>query len=340
MKLILIVAAVILAHVFLLWSIFRTDPASPLPTPPAPGEQVDAADATDQAKPEEIQERRPLAQVDERMNFDRFSRPNLTLSGAVAELAEDCRAGLLVDWSNRRVLWEKDAARAVPIASMAKMMTALRLMEEVDRRADWSLQTPVRVTRSAAAVGGRQVWLDPRETFTLDELLKIIMIHSANDAAYLIAEFIGEGRVEGFVESMNQRARELGMAQAEFVNPHGLDTRADGPQNRASAYELAWLAARLLEYPRVVHWSSTWTSSIRDDDARFDRFDLVNTNRLVHSLSGVDGMKTGYTGVAGFCLTATCRRDGRRLIAVVTGSPSADARNRLVEALFEWGYQQ
>ena len=332
---VVVAVAVLLLHVLLLWLLFRPARVDTV----SPDRPVRTEEEKIENETETVEEAMP-GDAPGAMDYSGFVRPSRSLPEEVTRLAEGCRAGLLLDWSNRRILWEKEGEQQVPIASMAKMMTVLLMMEEIEANPDLSLDTEVRVTRQAAAVGGRQVWLDPRETFSLDQLLKIIMMHSANDAAYLVAEFLGGGEVDRFVERMNDRASELGLRRAEFVNPHGLDTREDEPVNRATVRELAWLGARLLQYPRVVEWASTWLSSIREDDPRFDRFDLVSTNRLVRSYRGVTGMKTGYTRLAGFCLTATCERDGRVLIAVVVGCESSDQRNQLVEALFDWGWQQ
>lgn len=249
-----------------------------------------------------------------------------------------CRTGLLVDWSAQKILWEKRSTEAVPIASMTKMMTALLLIEEVKSDPLMSLQTPVKATRSAAAVGGRQIYVDFRETFTVEELLKCMMIFSANDVAYLTAEFLSGGDVSAFVNRMNSRAQQLGMTKAHFYTPHGLPSGSG--HDKATARELAFLAAQLVRYPEVVRWASTWLDYIRQNSERFEPFQLVNTNRLIKEVDGVNGMKTGYTDDAGFCITATCQRNKRLIIAVVTGCPSADARNDLVKDLLNWGYTQ
>ncbi len=330
MRLAVAIIAVAALHVFLLWMIFFRPATEDVFVP-------DDKERTEETVEENDEETvKPGRQKD----FSGFSQPETELSGEVASKAEDCRTGVLIDWSNQRILWEKEADKTVPIASMVKMMTALLVMETIEDDPAVSLNTEVDVSERAAQVQGRQVWLDPRETFSLDDLLKMIMIHSANDAAYLAAEFIGDGDADAFVERMNQRGEDLGFGGAKFVNPHGLDGGREETANRATAREIAWLTSLLLDYPRVVHWASTWFETIREDDPRFNRFDLVNTNRLVRAYEGVDGMKTGYTSLAGFCLAATVQRDGRRLIAVVTGCSSQNSRNDLVTALFDWGWEQ
>ena len=214
------------------------------------------------------------------------------------------------------------------------------VVEQIDADPALSLSTPVRISKTAHRIGGSQVYLDPRETLTLDELLKCIMIFSANDAAYQVAEYIGGGDASVFVEKMNRRASAMGMERASFRTPHGLTDSATGTADIATATELAFLGAVLLDRPEVVKWSSTRLSYIRENSEKFKPFQLVNRNALITSCEGVNGMKTGYTSKAGFCVTATCKRDGRTLIAVVTGCSTKKDRNELVKALFEWGYQQ
>jgi len=265
------------------------------------------------------------------------------LRSALAELPADLQqqsqaasSAIVVDWDRKLILWQKQPQQAVPIASMTKMMTALLLMERLDQDPDLTLQTQVRVTPATMRIGGSQVYLDPRESFSIDDLLRCIMIFSANDAAFLIGEFLGNGSEATFIDQMNARARELGMNSFRFFNTHGLPS--DAGINRGNVVDLALLAGRLLEYDDVVKWASTWLSYLREDTKPFQ---LVNRNRLVRSCDGVNGMKTGYTRDAGFCVAATAQRHGgRRMIVVVTGCASANERNDLVAALFDWGYQQ
>jgi D-alanyl-D-alanine carboxypeptidase (penicillin-binding protein 5/6) len=275
----------------------------------------------------------PLSHI----TFETGSKP---LPGNLQAATGKCRTGLLVDWKARRILWSKDASKPVPIASMTKMMTVLMMMEHIEADPLLTLDTPVQVTRTAAAVGGRQVWLDPRETFPLRELLKCILIRSANDTAYLTAEFLSSGKVGRFVDEMNQRAAALGLTQAHFVSPHGLPPEQNTRPDQASALELAYLAGRLLDYPEVTKWSSMRLAYIRENSEQFDRFQLVNSNGLVEKVPGVNGMKTGYTKEAGYCTTVTCNRNGRILIAVATGCSSANERDETIRQLLEWGYLQ
>ena len=263
--------------------------------------------------------------------------PATALPARLQGQTEAATAGIVVDWTNKRILWQKKGRAPIPIASMTKMMTVLLLVEAVENHPDLDFKSRVKVTKSAADIGGRQVYLDPRETFTIDEILKCIMIFSANDAAYLAAEYLANGDADMFVQRMNRRAEELTLDKAEFSTPHGLP--AD-PPDQAAPLELAYLAARLLMYPRVVHWSSTRLSWIRKNHPTFSAFRLDTTNDLLNRVNGVNGMKTGFTQEAGHCMAATCQREGRTMIAVVCGCPTSDARNNLLANLLEWSYEQ
>ncbi len=245
-----------------------------------------------------------------------------------------CATGILVDPATRKVLWAKKADQAVPIASMTKMMTLL-LAEEAIAEGGVSRDTVIRVTVAAYKIGGAQVWLDPRESFPLKELLKTIAIKSANDSAYLVGEYLGGGSMPAFIDAMNARAKELGMRHTVFYDAHGL---GDGAKrdNRASAHDMVILAEHLLAYPEVVRLASTRLDSFRDG-----KMMLKNHNNLItQRVEGVDGLKTGYTERAGFCVTFTCKRGGRRLIGCVTGFKAHRDRDAFCKALLDWGYAQ
>jgi len=250
----------------------------------------------------------------------------------------DCRTGVVVDWSRRTILWGKEETKDVPIASLTKMMTTLLLMEALHDGSGLTLDTKVAVTRESASVGGRQVWLDPRESFSLQDLLRCMLIHSANDAAYLVGQKVA-GSEKVFVARMNQRAAALGLRTLAFHNAHGLPEGAGRDENMGSALDLAYLAGRLLAYDDVVEWSATRLSYLQP---RVDgkKTQLLNTNKLIGRVPGVNGMKTGYTSKSGYCLTATCERGDRKIIAVVTGCTRATDRDKLAADLLEWGYAQ
>jgi len=246
--------------------------------------------------------------------------------------------GILVDLDTHKVLWAKEPRKGVPIASMTKMMTLLLAFEALDKRADLDLDTPIKVTPGAAGMGGSQVYLDVKETHPLGELLKTMAIKSANDSAYLVGEYLGGNSMAHFIMAMNQRAYKLRMPSTKFVNVHGLP--GDNKTHSVSSPEgLAILSEQLLQYPLLIKWTSTKHDSFRPEESKGYQF-LTNTNHLLLACPGVDGIKTGYTRAAGFCVTASCLRGGKRLVAVVSGFKSAQARKAFVEKLFNWGYRR
>lgn len=246
--------------------------------------------------------------------------------------------GILVDLDSHKVLWAKYPRKGVPIASMTKMMTLLLALEALDRRSDLELDTPIKVSPGAAGMGGSQVYLDAKETHPLGELLKTMAIKSANDSAYLVAEYIGDDSMAHFVAAMNKRAYKLRMPSTHFVNVHGL-TSNNKTNSTSSPEGLAILAEQLLQYPLLIKWTSSKKGSFRPKDSKSHQA-LTNTNRLLGKCSGVDGLKTGYTRAAGFCVTASCLRGSKRLVAVVSGFKSSKARNAFVSKLFDWGYKR
>lgn len=259
------------------------------------------------------------------------------VSGNLASLpgSREARSGFLVDLNSRNVLWMKDARKPVPIASMVKMMTLLVAFEELDAHPEWSLNTPVKITTGATKVARTGIiWLDTRETMPLVDLLKALTIKSANDAAYQVAEFTGGGDVHAFVARMNAKAAELKMPGTRFISPHGLPDKVRG-NSLSCAEAMTILGEQLLEYPDIMSWTTTQLTYIRDG-----RTELYNTNGLINPRwPGVDGLKTGYTRDAGFCLTFTCERDGRRLLGCVTGFKSARrGRDPFVRKLIDWGF--
>ena len=264
-----------------------------------------------------------------------------SVKGNIPEIREsrNAKSGILLDADTGRVLWSKNSKKAIPIASMTKMMTALITFEDI-RSGKASMNDSVRVTKAAAKIGGSDIWLDSRETFKLGDLLKAMLVKSANDAAYLIAQTMAGGSEVAFVKRMNKRAKELGLKKAKFNNPHGLPEKRLGA-NADSPEELAFLASILMKYPEVLKLTSTKIDYIARKIGKFKRTQLVNTNKLVRSgCPGVDGMKTGYTRKAGFCITLTCKRNGKRVIAVLTGFPSSKKRNTFAKKLLDWGYKR
>lgn len=333
MKLKLAVVVVLIHCLFLLLFL------GPRSCPRLPGLRLGGETPSGAERPGEGEDRPPPPPPPDpgpRYELGTFRDDTVGLPADLDRRVEACRTGVVVDWTAGRLLWAKDEQTAVPIASLTKMMTVLLLMEDIEDRPDISLSTPVKVTVTASDIGGRQVWLDPRETFTLDELLKSVMIRSANDCAFLMGEFLAGGDTAGFVRRMDTRARDMGLTTPVFHNAHGLPAD-DGSENLGCAVELAFLAGVLLDYDDVVRYSSMRLSYIRENT---EPFQLLNTNKLISSCPGVNGMKTGYTSKSGHCLAATCDRGGRVVIVVVTGCSSAAIRNDLVTGLIEWAYTQ
>lgn len=225
------------------------------------------------------------------------------------------RAALLMDADSGEVFFAHNENMPWPPASMVKMMTVLIAMEQVKAGAI-SLDDMVTASAWASQMGGSQVYLAEGEQFPLRDMLKAIMISSANDASVAVAERIA-GSTDAFVEMMNARARELGMTSSEFHSVHGLPPGPGQKPDLMSAADLAKLARKLMEFPEVREWAATTEAPFRDG-----KFIMRNTNHLVRNYRGATGLKTGYYAAAGFEVTATASRDGLNLIAVVLGAPT------------------
>jgi len=208
-----------------------------------------------------------------------------------------------------------------------------------ENKPDFSIDTEIQVTNEAYRIGGSQVYLDPKEKFSVKDLLKTVIIKSANDSSYLLAQYLGGGDIHSFVNEMNKKAKQIGMPNAHFSNPDGLPEKYSTNDNKATAEGLVFLAERLLQYPLVVKDAQTKLAWLREGTKK--KTMLINTNKLVRSgFTGITGMKTGYIRRSGFCLTATCERGGKRLVAVVTGFKSSKDRDKFVKQLLNWGYKQ
>lgn len=239
-----------------------------------------------------------------------------------------CQAAILIDEDSGTVLYEKNADESRPIASITKIMTLLLTFEALEA-GKVSLSDTVPVSERAYHMGGSQIWLEPGEQLTLDEMLKAICISSANDAAVAVAEFIG-GSEPVFVERMNARAKELGMQSTTFRNACGLDE--DG--HLSTARDVAIMSREmLLNHPEIENYCTVWMDTLRGGATQ-----LVNTNKLLKSYNGITGLKTGTTGKAGVCISASASRDDLRLIAVVLGSSSGKERFAAATSLLDYGF--
>ncbi|MFC1890368.1 D-alanyl-D-alanine carboxypeptidase family protein [Thermodesulfobacteriota bacterium] len=236
-----------------------------------------------------------------------------------------------MDHATGEILFESNLHMSLPPASMTKMMTALIAMEEIET-GNMELQRPVKVSAKASLIGGSQVYLKHGEDFTLEELMRALMIHSANDAAVAIAETVA-GSTEAFVDLMNMRASELGMIDSTFHSVHGLPPGKGQKMDATSAYDMAILARHLIRYPKVLEWTSIMTAPFRGG-----KFTLYNTNKLIGRYQGLDGIKTGYIKESGYCVTATALRRSRRMISVVMGAPSEKAKQTETTRLLTMGF--
>lgn len=241
----------------------------------------------------------------------------------------NAKSAVLIDTATGTVLYAKNADAALPPASVTKIMTLLLFMEEVDN-GNISLDEDVSVSEYAASMGGSQVYLEPGETMKAEEMLKCVIIASANDAAVALSEKVA-GSEEAFVNRMNERAAELGMNNTHFENVTGLDD--DVEKHLTSAYDIALMSRELLKHETITKYSTIWMDTIRDG-----AFGLTNTNRLIRFYNGATGLKTGSTSKAGFCMSATAQRDGLHLIAVIMGAESRDIRNEAAKQLLDYGF--
>ena len=240
-----------------------------------------------------------------------------------------CVSAVLMDAKTGAVLYAQNPDAALPPASVTKVMTLLLVMEAIDA-GKIGLDDMVTVSARAAAMGGSQVYLKEGETMCVEEMLKCVVIASANDCAVALAEFVA-GSEEGFVALMNRRAAELGMVNSHFENTNGLDDTVTN--HVTSARDIAIMSRELISHPKILEYSGIWMDSIRDGS-----FGLTNTNRLVRFYPGCTGLKTGSTARAKFCISATVERDGLSLICVIMAAESRDVRNATATKLLDWGF--
>ncbi len=245
-------------------------------------------------------------------------------------LSLNSTSAILIDSKSGKILYEKNADEARPMASMTKIMSMLLIMEQIDE-GNLKYDDKVTISSNAASMGGSQVFLQAGEEYKVEALLRTIAVASANDAVVAMAEKIG-GSVEAFVEMMNNKAQELGLQNTHFANPHGLDSE----NHYSSARDMAKMAQELLKYEDILKFTSIYEDYLTKPDG--SQIWLVNTNRLVRFYEGVDGLKTGYTTDAGYCLTATAKKNNFRLISVVMNASSAEERSKDTTTLLTYGY--
>lgn len=242
----------------------------------------------------------------------------------------DAESAILIDEASGKILYEKNPDAKLPMASMTKIMSMLIIMENIDN-GSLKYDDKVIISKNASGMGGSQVFLQEGEEYKVEALLKCIAVSSANDAVVAMAEKIS-GSVDGFVNLMNEKAKSLGLANTHFANPHGLDSE----NHYSSARDMSKLAQELLKYKDILKFTSIYEDYLTKPDG--SQVWLVNTNRLVRFYDGVDGLKTGYTTEAGYCLTATAKKNDLRLISVVMKSSSGDARSKDTATLLTYGF--
>ena len=240
-------------------------------------------------------------------------------------------SAVLMEAATGTVLYEKDAHTPLPPASVTKIMTLLLVMEALDAgRIGWD--DTVTASEAAAAKGGSQVYLEAGEQMSLQEMLKSVVVVSANDCATALAEHVA-GSEAAFVELMNRRAQELGMENTHFVNCTGLDDEPDAETHLTTAYDIALMSRELLKHDEIRDYTTIWMDSVRNGE-----FGLANTNKLVRFYQGTTGLKTGYTSAAGHCLSASAERDGVEFIAVVLHCATSGERFQAAKQLLDYGF--
>ncbi len=244
------------------------------------------------------------------------------------ELNLPCKSAILIEQTTGEILYQQNPDEKLPIASVSKVMTLLLAMEALEN-GTVSLDDNVPISENAASMGGSQVFLEPGEQISLHDVLKAVFVSSANDGAVALAEMIS-GSVEGFVVAMNEKAQALGMNNTVFYNPTGLD---DSETNLSSAHDVALMSKALLSFEKTREYTTIWIDSIRGGE-----FGLSNTNKLIRFYPGATGLKTGSTGKAKYCLSASAERSGLKLCAVVLAGETSADRFSAAKKMLDWGF--
>ncbi len=241
------------------------------------------------------------------------------------------KSAILMDSESKRVMFEKDADKKLPIASVTKVMTLLLTFEAIDSGLI-KMDEKITASETAAGMGGSQVFIDAGYDYTVENLIKSVIIASGNDAAVLLAERIS-GSEDAFVVKMNKRAKEFGMNNTLFKNCTGLPEK----EHLSTARDVAIMSSELLKHEEYFKWGTIWMDELKHDkDGRST--ELVNTNKLIRSLNGCDGLKTGYTSDAGFCVSTTAKRGDMRLVSVILGGSTSKDRFNEAAELINYGF--
>ena len=259
----------------------------------------------------------------------------LTLANPIFVQAEEslipnAKSGLLMEAATGTIIYEKNIHEKVSVASMTKMMGMILIMEALED-GSISLEEKVTVSKNASGMGGSQIWLEEGEQITVLDLIKGIMMASANDGIVCMAERIA-GTEADFVKMMNAKAKELGLKNTNFVNPTGLDEE----NHYSSAYDMAIIARELIKHEEIFNYTSVYEDYLRKGTNR--EYWLVNTNKLIKTYQGADGLKTGFTDDALYCMAVTAKRNNMRLIAIVLGEEEGKVRNQETAELLDYGF--
>lgn len=246
------------------------------------------------------------------------------------DLSLHAKSSILIEESTGKVIYENNADEKLNPASMTKIMSLILVMEAIDNN-KIKLSDEVTISKDASNMGGSQVYVNEGEVYTVEELLKGVAIASANDAIYALSEKVA-GSKEKFVDNMNKKAKELGLKNTNFLNPHGLDEE----NHYSSARDMSTMAKELLKHKEILNYTSKYEDYFKKKDG--SSIWLVNTNKLVKFYDGMDGLKTGYTSSAGYCLTATASRNDLRFISVVMGEESIENRTEDTLKLLNYGF--
>lgn len=251
---------------------------------------------------------------------------------AKINLAQEASSAILMERDTGTILFEKNSKEQLPPASMTKIMTLLLIMEALDQE-KITLTDKVRTSERAASMGGSQIFLEVGEEMTVEEMLKGIAIASGNDASVAMAEHLA-GSEENFTAMMNDKAKQLGLSDSNFINSNGLPAE----NHYTTAYDMAVISKELLKYEEVLAYTSLYEDYLRQNTDK--KFWLVNTNKLVKFYPGVDGLKTGYTREAKYCLTASAKKNDMRVIAVIMGAQTPKDRNRQITEMLDYAFSQ
>lgn len=246
-------------------------------------------------------------------------------------LASDAKSAILMEKDTGTIIFNKNSDERLPPASVTKLMTLLLVMEALDKN-ELALDETIRISENASSMGGSQLFLEAGEEMSVEDLLKGVAIASGNDASVALAERVA-GTEEAFVKAMNEKAKILGLQDSHFENTTGLPTE----NHYSSAHDLAVIARALLAYESITDYTSIYEDYLREGQE--NEFWLVNTNKLVRSYDGLDGLKTGYTNEAKYGLTATAEKEGMRVISVVLGADSAKKRNSYTTEMLDYAFQ-